>query len=373
MLKTLRITSLIAVILAICGVIAVVFWGLKGDSEIRAYIEKPGIVEELKRKIGDAKGKGDVVSPLVAQAKAFALRIDPPPPPEPVKPKVEPKPAPTQAKTDAQPAQPPVPKVQASVKFDLLATVRYETAPEKSLALVSTGSKLEWFRQGEKVGQHEIKEIRDGSVIFTQGGGKPQEIFVPAKTEVKSLLKNEQRAVSAGRGPTGIQEDAAASQNAIEEQPGVASADAVRAARTRENAVSTRSAVDARIQRVRSTPPAPTPEEQKASIESSILGIHEIMARQDDNLSEEERRKENEMWAELLQALNQEKENLEKAAQSKPSESAPDNPPSRSDSQAKTASSPENVQRNSNAQPEVPPSASDPAPAEKPAEPNQPG
>ncbi|HOK94814.1 MAG TPA: hypothetical protein PK052_00815 [Anaerohalosphaeraceae bacterium] len=313
------------------------------------------------------------MSPLVAQAKSFALRINPPPPPEPVKPKIEPKPAPTPAQASTQPAQPPVPKVQASVKFDLLATVRYETAPEKSLALVSTGSKLEWFRQGEKVGQHEIKEIRDGSVIFTQAGGKPQEIFVPAKTEVKSLLKNEQKAVSAVRGPTGIQDTPAAGPNGMQDQPGVADAEAVRAARTRETAVSTRSTVDARIQRVRSAPPVPTVEEQKASIESSILGIHEIMARQDDNLSEEERRQENQMWAELLQALNQEKENLEKAAQTKPSESVPDNLPGRSDSQETTAAA---AEKNQDA-PAVPqPAASSSAqtpPAEGPAEPNQTG
>lgn len=135
---------------------------------------------------------------------------------------------------------------------------------------------------------------------------------------------------------------------------------------------STRSA-DARIQRVRSTPPAPTPEEQKASIESSILGIHEIMARQDDNLSEEERRKENEMWAELLQALNQKK----KIWKSRTRASRPSLRRTIRQAAVILKQRPLQVQktfkRNSNAQPEVPPSASDPALREKPAEPNQPG
>ncbi|MCI0499187.1 MAG: hypothetical protein L0Y36_05860 [Planctomycetales bacterium] len=348
MLKTLQITSLIAVILAVCGVAGIVLWGLKGDPEIRALIDKPGAIEELQATFGQQqKGKEDAVSPLVSQAKKFALRIDPPPPPEPPKPKVDP----AVARAQAAAAGPPTPPVQASLKVDLLATVCYETAPEKSLALVSAGSKQEWFRQGEKVGQHEVKEIRNGSVIFTQGGTRPQEVFVPAETGIKSLLKSDQTASAAPRGPIPGPSPIPTPAIAAPSQPAetavtVSQAGAAPVVRSSATADSTRADVAERIRRVRSgvseqvpqdpnaggeqAPPAPahrepTPEEQKASVESAITGIEGIMNSQTEGLSEEDRRNEQKIWAELLETLKAEKQALEKAPP--PKESAPPAPP----------------------------------------------
>ena len=41
MLKTLRVTSLVTVILAAIGVVAIVVLGLKGDPQIKAFLAKP--------------------------------------------------------------------------------------------------------------------------------------------------------------------------------------------------------------------------------------------------------------------------------------------------------------------------------------------
>ena len=132
MLKTLRITSLVTVILAAIGVIVIVALGLRGDSQAKDFLEKPGIVDELRKKIGQEGVKDETSSPLVALARAVALRFDPPPPP---KPKVQ-----NKETARPQPTRPvvPKPKVVPPIKSNLLATVLYASAPEKSLALLAT-------------------------------------------------------------------------------------------------------------------------------------------------------------------------------------------------------------------------------------------
>jgi len=299
MLKTLKVTSLVTVILAAIGVITVVVLGLKGDPQIKDFLAKPGIVDELRGKSGQGGTEEDKSSPLVALARAIALRFDPPSPP---KPKVEAKPP--RAKPDSSVI--PQPKVQTIAKFDLLATVVYETAPEKSLALLkTTANKQEWFRQGEKAGHLELYEIRDGSVVFTQGGGNSQEIFVPAKPQTKSLLKGDRPVSTTGPGSITARfsdADAASAPNAVTSE--TTDSGKVRMVRSRSSAA-------ARTQRVHSTPPPRPPKEQKKSLNKTMSGIEAIMKRQDGSVSGEDRKKENEMWKRLLNELNTEKEKLD--------------------------------------------------------------
>ena len=54
MLKTLRITSLVAVVLAVCGVLLIVFMALRKDPEIIAYLEQPGVISKFKDQATDA-------------------------------------------------------------------------------------------------------------------------------------------------------------------------------------------------------------------------------------------------------------------------------------------------------------------------------
>ncbi len=302
MLKTLRVTSLVTVVLAAVGVITIVVLGLKGDSQIKDFLAKPGIVDELRSKSGQEDAQENKSSPLVALARAVALRFDPPPPP---KPEVEDKPPAETARVKPTLSAIPQPKVQTSAKFDLLATVVYKTAPERSLALLKTAAnKQEWFRQGEKAGYLEIQEIHDGRVIFTQGGVNPQEIFVPAKPQVQPLLKGDRPVSTTG------------SSN-IMALPNTDAASAFKAAAAetmdsgKVRMVRPRSDVSARIQRVRSTPPPSSPKEQKKSLNKTMSGIEAIMKRQDELISGGDRKKENEMWMRLLSELNTEKKKLE--------------------------------------------------------------
>lgn len=335
MLKILRLVSFITVIGAICMVIALMVFAFKGNPEIQAFLESPGIIERSKN-VKDSKNlKEDVVSPLVAQARTFALRIDPPPPP---KPKVVGKPkAPAKtARTKPAPKLPlPTPKVPVSTKYDLLATVLYESDPEKSLALFKTsGNKQEWFRQGEKVGNLELSKIKDGSVIFTQNGQKPQEQFVPVKTQVKSLLKddNANRAVSSagiGSGGVSIQLPGKDGQNIENAVTGITDAQqSVKTAtqsRVRSgNRTPTRPDISQRIQRIRSIPRQPSPQEQKESLDNTLAGISELMGREDDTLTEEQRQKEKELWTSLMQSLKKEQEFLDEQIEAQESDNGSD-------------------------------------------------
>ena len=321
MLKTLRVTSLVTLVLAAVGVITIVALGLKGDPQIKDFLAKPGIVDELRSKSGQEDAQENKSSPLVALARAVALRFDPPPPP---KPKVEDKPPAETARV--KPALPaiPQPKVQTSAKFDLLATVVYKTAPERSLALLKTAAnKQEWFRQGEKAGYLEVQEIHDGSVIFTQGGVNPQEIFVPAKPQTQLLLKGDQPVSMTGSGS--ITAQLATFGQGQTPEADAASAPKAAAAKTMDSGkvrmVRPRSDVSARIQRVRSTPPPSSPKEQKKSLNKTMSGIEAIMKRQDESISGGDRKKENEMWMRLLRELNTEKERMGTATEAKePSE-----------------------------------------------------
>lgn len=327
MLKTLRITSLIAVVLAVCGVLFIVYLGLKKDPDIVAFLDDPGVVGQFKDKAGTGDNK-DMESPLVVQAHEFALRINPPAPPKPVVTTTDPTPVPPRDPVvKREPPKPPQPSIQPPVsgKFTLLATVLCESNPSRSMVLIRQTGKDEWFWQGEKIGNLEVEEVRNGSAVFSQSGRNKQEYFVPAKNETKSLLKNATAAVSGGpTGPGGFSTPAGSSQ-ATDAASGAGSSatrststGAVRIDRSRGVSSSTAAArqeASTSIRRVRTVPVPPTPAEQRESLQESISSIQQIMNRDDGNLSEEQRQQENETWMQLLQALQSEKAKVAEAEQ----------------------------------------------------------
>jgi len=163
MIKTLRITSIIAAIAAAVLLILPVVYGIGENSEVEELIKAPGAVERFKNSKGQgrSKPKGQE-SPLVKQAKAFALYLDPPAP---------------VAKTPQRPARPnthrpePVrPSSPVSSKFDLVATSLFSSRPELSLILVDEpGEGMHWVRQGDKIGHLVVKEVKSGSVVMLDG------------------------------------------------------------------------------------------------------------------------------------------------------------------------------------------------------------
>ena len=125
-----------------------------GASASRNSLLDPSPVPVVHR----LRGPEEITSPLVAQALAFALYLDPPKPPEP--------------KVAAPPrVAPPVsrPPVVAP-KFRLLAISYYASHPEKSLAMVSEpGKGSYWIRQGDRVGHLIVERILDGAIVYRDG------------------------------------------------------------------------------------------------------------------------------------------------------------------------------------------------------------
>jgi hypothetical protein len=159
MIKTLRITSIVAAVLAVIFLVFFVFpvvFGGYSDEHLNESLDSPGVIEKFNKTVGNkAKTGQNEVSPLVQQAGAFALYLDPP------KPRM-PKTASGTTSVTRGPAVTP--------KFKVLGTSYYKGQPELSLALIDEpGKGLHWVRQSGEVGHFLIKQIKDGSVVFKDG------------------------------------------------------------------------------------------------------------------------------------------------------------------------------------------------------------
>lgn len=182
MIKTLRITTFIAAILAV-GVLAFpVVYGYRGDEQIEKFLNSPGAIERFKKAKGNKVKPGSQVSPLVKQAGLFGLYLNPPKQaPAPKSPRTP------VARTPTTITEPP--KV-FSTKFTLIGTSYYASRPELSLAYIDEpGKGLHWVRQGDMVSHLVIQEVKDGSVIVKNRD--ELNTLVVARTPKKSLLKSD--------------------------------------------------------------------------------------------------------------------------------------------------------------------------------------
>ncbi len=181
MIRTLRITSIIAAIAALVLLVLPIVYGVREDPEIEQLLKSPTAVESFRKAAGQKQTKGqDQLSPLVRQADAFARYLAP-----------KPKPArPTAGKRIAdRPKTRPLGNVSA--KFELIATSFYESHPELSLALIDEpGKDLHWVRQGGKVGHLVIEQVGDGSVTV-RDGQRTFDLEVKREQVRRSLVKGE--------------------------------------------------------------------------------------------------------------------------------------------------------------------------------------
>ncbi|MHC4069557.1 MAG: hypothetical protein ACYS18_03360 [Planctomycetota bacterium] len=179
MLKTLKITGIIAAALAVVFLVFSAVFGARGNDNIENFLNSPGAVENFKKARGNKQKKSqDQSSPLVKQAQKFALFLNPP---------VKPKRTASVRKTGT-PATPARPKT-VSAKFKLIGTSFYPDNPEMSLALIDEpGKGFQWVRQSGKVGHLIIQQIKDGLVVVKDG----QRTFemTPQRKPKKSLIRN---------------------------------------------------------------------------------------------------------------------------------------------------------------------------------------
>jgi len=175
MTKTVRILSIIVAAVVVILVVLPVLFGSQINEDIRNFLNSPSVLESFKN--AKKSGAAGAESPLVEQAKAFALYLNPP----------KPKPKPAKTLTSRQtPAKRPQAPVKA--KFNLEATSYYAARPELSLALISEpGKGLKWVRQSSQIGHLVVQEVLDGKIVIKDGSRTYE--LEPKRQSKKSLIK----------------------------------------------------------------------------------------------------------------------------------------------------------------------------------------
>lgn len=187
MIKTLRITTIVTAILAGLFFIFPVVFGVRADEEAEQFLNSPSVIEAFKQAQDDKQTDNESqISPLVKQAEAFALYLNPRPEPRPTIP------------IRQRPIVAPTPP-KASAKFTLVGTSVHETCPEESLAFINEpGSGLRWVGPGGKLGHIIIEQIKDGLIVYKdEDGQETKEMSVQPRLPEISLLEGEASASSA--------------------------------------------------------------------------------------------------------------------------------------------------------------------------------
>jgi hypothetical protein len=116
---------------------------------------------------GLSRGAPEQVSPLVQQAQAFALYLNPP---AAGKRDTAHPASPTEQSKSLAKAATQVKPESTSAKFELRGISYHRARPEESMALISEpGSGSRWVRQGDQVGHIVVKEINGDSVVCRDG------------------------------------------------------------------------------------------------------------------------------------------------------------------------------------------------------------
>ena len=170
MVKTLRITTVVAVIIAIAIFALPAIYGIQKDENIEKFLNAPGVIEKFNATSGNrTQINTNQVHPLVQQAQEFALILDPP------------KPVINTARKQFN--RPPVAVAPAknSPMFKLIITSYYANKPELSIALIDEpGKGTHWVGQSSKVNHLLIDQIKDG-VIVVKNGDESFELKTPEK------------------------------------------------------------------------------------------------------------------------------------------------------------------------------------------------
>jgi hypothetical protein len=152
-------------------------FGVRRDEGTEQFLSAAGATEQFNDAKGEKLSGGESqVSPLVKEAEAFALYLNPP------KPKTPPRQAARERGIST-----PRPAV-VSAKFNLIGTSYYALRPELSLALIDEpGKGFHWVRQAGKVGHLIIEKVEDGLVVV-RDGQRTFELEVD-KPKKRSLVK----------------------------------------------------------------------------------------------------------------------------------------------------------------------------------------
>ena len=151
MIQTLRITSVVAAILAGIFFVFPVIYGVRSDESVDKFLQTQSVKEKFENAADIKAKKGDNrVSPLVEQADAFALYLNP------VKQPV---------RTISKGVKTPniTSNINVTPKFKVYATSFYPENPQLSQALIDEPGKGRfWVRQSSMVGHLLVEQVKDG-------------------------------------------------------------------------------------------------------------------------------------------------------------------------------------------------------------------
>jgi hypothetical protein len=180
MIRILQAVSVSALIsAAILFVLCAANW-LQGAPGIEQF-EKLTIAEKFRQADSSSrKSSQKTIAPLVRQAEAFALYLNPPQPPKHRQVRA--------SISNAEQKKPVLKLPKTTPKFTLLATSYYRARPDESLALVSEpGGKPRWVEQGTHLGHFVIEKIKSGTIVYREGdrlGQMAVNTKVPIYTEL---------------------------------------------------------------------------------------------------------------------------------------------------------------------------------------------
>lgn len=186
-------TKLVQIIVLAAAAVVVVYTGFsaftakKGD-QVTQFLDSIDVVKEFKAQHGEKNtASSEQISPLVKQAQAFSLYLDPPPPPRP-----DPKPR-ELANRDlsSRPSPPTTTHVPTRVQtnYEVVGTVVSLSNPADSRAIIDLpGAGLKVVRPGEEINHTVIEEIKDGSLMI-KIGSKVEELLAK-RDPVPSLIKD---------------------------------------------------------------------------------------------------------------------------------------------------------------------------------------
>ncbi len=161
-----------------------VFRGPPPNPAVEAVLGGPTALESFQRTgTGVASHNEARKAPLLMQAEALALHLNPP------KPQTT---AVSLPQPGVPPANPVVRPAVASPQFRLHATCCYPSCPEKSRALISESGaekRRRWVKEGAQIGHFVIRQIRLGTIVCANGE-QIQEVSIERSPAPRSLVRN---------------------------------------------------------------------------------------------------------------------------------------------------------------------------------------
>jgi len=159
MVRILHILAFCVLLAAgvVLGLAGSLWW--RGDPALDGIRHGPSALEVFQQMGRGTADRSTGRSPLVAQAEAFALHLNPPRPPQP--------------RAAGLPERPPLRPLAPGASFRLRGTTYYPNQPDRSLALVAETGAPEgaerWVREGSRLGHFVVQEIRRGALVYRDG------------------------------------------------------------------------------------------------------------------------------------------------------------------------------------------------------------